>query len=136
MKWRIKGADAHTGKKRKLEVEADDEKSAVEEAKKQAVFAYQVVKVPDPPPPPVTAPAAKPQPTASSPPPSSTAAVCCPACGSQQVTAQKRGYGTGAGAAGCLLLGPLGLLGGAIGSNKIIITCLSCGNEFEPGQGG
>jgi hypothetical protein len=33
-----------------------------------------------------------------------------------------------------VLTGGIGLLAGTIGSNKILITCLNCGNQFKPGQ--
>ena len=62
--------------------------------------------------------------------------ACCPRCRSTQLSADKQGFGLGKAAVGGLLLGPLGLLGGAIGSNKVKITCMSCGHVFAPGQGG
>lgn len=58
--------------------------------------------------------------------------VCCPRCGSTQLTANKKGFGLGRAAAGGLLLGPVGLLGGFLGSNKVIITCLKCGHQWKP----
>lgn len=58
--------------------------------------------------------------------------VCCPRCGSTQLTANKKGFGLGKAAAGGLLLGPVGLLGGFFGSNKVIITCLKCGHQWKP----
>jgi tellurium resistance protein TerD len=51
------------------------------------------------------------------------------------LAANKKGFGLGKAAAGGILLGPVGLLGGLIGGKKIYITCLKCGNVFEPGQG-
>ena len=36
---------------------------------------------------------------------------------------------------GLFVIGPLGLLGGVIGSGKVKITCLRCGHTFKPGQG-
>lgn len=59
--------------------------------------------------------------------------IKCPECGSNQITASKKGFGLGKAAAGGLLLGPVGLLGGAIGSGKVKITCLKCGHEWKPG---
>lgn len=44
--------------------------------------------------------------------------VTCPSCGSDQITAQKRGWS---------------LLTGFIGSNKIVVTCIACGHSFKPG---
>lgn len=58
--------------------------------------------------------------------------VRCPVCGSTQIAAAKKGFGVGKAAAGGLLLGPVGLLGGFIGSRKIKITCLKCGHEWRP----
>jgi hypothetical protein len=46
--------------------------------------------------------------------------VRCPYCGSQQVHAEKRGWKWTT---------------GLLGSRKIYITCLRCGNRFRPGQG-
>src|SRR5262245_44072627 len=51
--------------------------------------------------------------------------VTCPRCGSTQITAYKRGFGSGSAIAGAVLLGPIGLLGGLFGSGKIQIACLS-----------
>lgn len=33
-----------------------------------------------------------------------------------------------------VVAGGVGILAGAIGSNKIQITCLSCGHQFKPGE--
>lgn len=57
--------------------------------------------------------------------------VRCPQCGSNQIYADKKGFGLGKAAAGGLLLGPVGLLGGMLGSKKIIITCLKCGHKWS-----
>ena len=54
----------------------------------------------------------------------------CPKCGSSSIQAMKKGFGLGKAAVGGLLLGPVGLLGGAIGSNKIKRVCLNCGHKF------
>lgn len=61
--------------------------------------------------------------------------IHCPKCGSTQITANKKGFGLGKAAAGGILLGPVGLMGGLLGSNKVILTCLKCGHQFKPGQG-
>jgi len=61
-------------------------------------------------------------------------AVRCPKCNSNQITANNKGFGLGKAAIGGLLLGPVGLLGGVIGSKKIMINCLKCGHRWEPGQ--
>jgi hypothetical protein len=45
--------------------------------------------------------------------------VKCTKCGSTQVHAEKRGFS---------------MIWGTIGSRKIFITCLKCGNRFKPGD--
>ena len=60
--------------------------------------------------------------------------VRCPKCNSNQLTANKKGFGDKKAVAGALLTGGIGLLADTTGSNKIIITCLNCGNQFKPGQ--
>ncbi|WP_281171452.1 tellurite resistance TerB family protein [Peribacillus kribbensis] len=46
----------------------------------------------------------------------------------------KKGFGLGKAAIGGLVLGPIGLLGGFIGGNKLKLTCVSCSFSWEPGQ--
>lgn len=58
--------------------------------------------------------------------------ICCPYCGSTQLYADKKGYSLKKGLTGMVLVGAAGLLGGLIGSNKIVISCLSCGKQFNP----
>lgn len=60
--------------------------------------------------------------------------VLCTKCGSSQLTAHKQGFSGKKAVGGAILTGGIGLLAGTIGSNKILITCLSCGNTFRPGQ--
>lgn len=55
----------------------------------------------------------------------------CPKCQSTNLTANTKGFGLGKAAAGGILLGPVGLLGGLIGSKKPVFVCLKCGNQFE-----
>ena len=64
-----------------------------------------------------------------------SAEIRCPRCGSTQITADKKGFSGGKAVAGAVLAGPIGVLAGTMGSNKVKITCLSCGNTFAPGQG-
>jgi DNA-directed RNA polymerase subunit M/transcription elongation factor TFIIS len=45
--------------------------------------------------------------------------VKCPKCGSEQIHAEKRGWSVWT---------------GLIGSGKIVLTCLKCGNKFQPGE--
>jgi hypothetical protein len=59
--------------------------------------------------------------------------VKCPKCSSTQLSANKKGFSGKKAVAGAVLTGGIGLLAGTIGSNKIIITCLNCGNQFKPG---
>lgn len=57
--------------------------------------------------------------------------VQCPKCKSTNITADKKGYSLGKGVVGGVLLGPLGLLAGMHGKNKIELICLNCGNVFS-----
>ena len=58
--------------------------------------------------------------------------VYCPKCYSTQVTANKKGFSLGKAAVGSLVAG--GVLLGAVGSNKIEVTCLKCGNKWKAGK--
>jgi tellurium resistance protein TerD len=66
--------------------------------------------------------------------PSEPEQIKCPKCRSHQITANSKGFGLGKAVAGGLLAGPVGLLGGVIGSKTVVITCLSCGHKWEPGK--
>lgn len=61
--------------------------------------------------------------------------IFCPKCGSDSITAQKKGFSGRKAVAGALVTGGIGLLAGTLGSNKVKLTCLSCGNQFNPGEG-
>lgn len=61
--------------------------------------------------------------------------VRCRRCGSTQLMPHKKGFDSKKAAVGCLLFGGLGLAGGMIGSNKIKLCCLKCGEVFDPGDG-
>lgn len=60
--------------------------------------------------------------------------ACCPRCGSSSITANKKGFGIRKAALGGLIVGPIGLLAGGLGSRKLKVTCLNCGKKFLPGQ--
>lgn len=55
----------------------------------------------------------------------------CPKCGSTSLQARKKGVSVGKAVTGALLVGPLGLVAGGIGMNKVEIVCLNCGNVFK-----
>ncbi len=54
----------------------------------------------------------------------------CIKCGSEQIVADKKGFGAGKALVGGLLLGPIGLLSGCLGSNEIKVTCINCGHSW------
>lgn len=58
--------------------------------------------------------------------------VYCPKCYSTQITANKKGFSLGKAATGSLVAG--GVLLGAVGKNKIEVTCLKCGNKWKAGK--
>lgn len=59
----------------------------------------------------------------------------CPKCGSRSLSANKKGFGVGKAVAGMILTGGLaGAAAGGIGANKIRITCLKCGHQFQAGK--
>ena len=60
--------------------------------------------------------------------------IMCPRCNSTNLTANKKGFGVGKAVVGGLLLGGVGLLGGFVGSEKVRITCLSCGHSWIAGE--
>lgn len=54
----------------------------------------------------------------------------CPKCGSTSIQVVKQGFGFGKAAVGALLVGPVGLVGGAIGANKTKRVCLNCNHKW------
>lgn len=58
----------------------------------------------------------------------------CPRCGSTALSGNKKGYGVGKGLVGAALIGPVGLLAGGLGANKVMATCLNCGYKFKAGR--
>jgi tellurium resistance protein TerD len=60
--------------------------------------------------------------------------IRCPKCGSTQITSGNKGFSVGKAVVGDIVAGPVGLVAGAIGSKKTIITCLNCGHEWKAGK--
>jgi hypothetical protein len=155
MNYRITGVDAKTGAERIIEMEAAAEATALASAKTAGIFPYRCDVLPDPARPIKSAPAGVSDARKT---PDNTAAakeseigntdwiavgaackakteapVRCPHCRSTQITANTKGFGLGKATVGGVLLGPVGLLGGLIGSRKVKITCLKCGHSWAPG---
>ena len=55
----------------------------------------------------------------------------CPRCGSTSLSGNKKGFGIGKAVVGAALVGPLGLVAGNIGAQKVQVTCLKCGKKFK-----
>lgn len=60
----------------------------------------------------------------------------CPVCGEQEEwkiseTGKKKGFNKKGAALGAVLLGPIGLLGGALGKPMVTIKCGKCGFECD-----
>ena len=58
----------------------------------------------------------------------------CPMCNSTQwkkIDTSKSGFSVGKAAVGGVLLGPVGLLGGALGKKKVCYACAKCGFQHE-----
>lgn len=54
----------------------------------------------------------------------------CPKCGSTSITVMKKGFGVGKSLIGGAVAGPVGLLAGGIGANKVQRVCINCGHKF------
>lgn len=63
------------------------------------------------------------------------APFCCPMCKKSEawvkVDKTKKGFSVGKAAVGGLLLGPVGLVGGALGKNMVTYCCGKCGFTHE-----
>jgi len=55
----------------------------------------------------------------------------CPKCGSTSISAQKKGGSIFKALIGGAIIGPIGLLAGGIGRNKMNLYCMKCGNKFR-----
>ncbi len=55
----------------------------------------------------------------------------CPKCHSKNIHIDKKGYSLTKGVVGTVVAGPLGLLFGKHGSNKLRYTCLNCNHQWE-----
>lgn len=58
----------------------------------------------------------------------------CPKCSGTNLSAQKAGFGLGKAAAGAILTGGVGLMAGFLGSNKMVVHCLDCGNSWNQAE--
>ena len=58
----------------------------------------------------------------------------CPKCYSTSLSTNKKGFGLGKAVVGAALVGPVGLVAGGIGSQKVKVTCLNCGYQFMAGK--
>ncbi len=68
-------------------------------------------------------------------PKASNAPITCPKCGSTQIHAGKRGFKTGrAVGVGLFTFCLGGVIAGAAGKNKVMITCLNCGHTWQAGK--
>lgn len=70
----------------------------------------------------------------------SVAPYCCPSCGNvgtwKQVDESNKGFSIGKAAVGGALIGPIGLLGGALGKKTATYYCQNCGfrNDYKAGE--
>ena len=61
-----------------------------------------------------------------------TSAIVCPKCKSNQISANKEGFGGTKTAVTTLMTGGVGLLAGLVGMNDVTLTCLKCGHHWKP----
>lgn len=57
--------------------------------------------------------------------------IVCPKCGSKSIHIDKKGFGGGKACCGMAVCGPIGLLFGNKGANKLRKTCLKCNNSWS-----
>jgi len=60
--------------------------------------------------------------------------VNCPRCGSMSFQVSQKGFGVGKAAAGVLLIGAIGAVGGMIGAKDVEMKCVQCGHRWTPTQ--
>lgn len=60
--------------------------------------------------------------------------VYCPKCYSTNLSANKRGFKFGRALVGGMLTFGAGVMAGAVGKNKIEVTCLKCGHTWKAGR--
>lgn len=58
--------------------------------------------------------------------------VRCRKCSSEQFVGVPKGYSVVKGVLGFAIVGPVGLLGGALGASKVRLTCARCGYRWTP----
>ena len=58
--------------------------------------------------------------------------IKCPKCFSMNIQIGQKGFSLGKAAAGGVLLGPVGLLGGLIGRKKTELICQACSYKWQP----
>ena len=116
-------------------VEAADKIGAIKAVERLGCIPIQIGPHVNKPPPPPPSPAAAPRVAAV---PVTThvqddGQARCPKCGSTSIQGERAGFGAGKGCCGWIMLGPIGLLCGACGKNKMYSHCLRCGHKWKLG---
>lgn len=57
--------------------------------------------------------------------------VKCPKCSSMSISTSQKGFGKKKAAAGFILFGPIGLLGGMLGGKKVELVCQRWGHKWK-----
>lgn len=60
--------------------------------------------------------------------------VRCPKCRSTSISTVNKGFSAGKAIAGAAIAGDVGVVAGALGSNKVLNVCQKCGHKWEPGK--